>query len=1840
MSIRRHAGIVGVGVALAALALALSCGGGAAVKPNGTSQGSLAGTVVKGPVANATVTAYRTDDSLARGEALGTATTAVDGTFTLTLPPYGGGILVVATDGTYTEESIGLGVKLSSELVTYVPGYASGSSVSGLRITPVSTWAVAKASYHVQKGTSASEAWPAAFTHIAAHFGGSPWESVTPADVTQSATLGSQGIAGLMLAALSQEATGMALASHLSPGLTVNAATLTAALADDLRADGTWDGLGPSGVLSQGTQALDGRTMRLALSQALIDFVRTSHNGTGLKEADVHVLATNLSGATDPYLFCANQDPAKCVGSATDVDPPSIQFSSPAAGAVARGSINVLVVATDASKVKSFAFLAPAALVPMQATLSADLHTATLSTTFDVSALPDGDVTLQMQAVDEWNNSGTNSVTVHVSNHGPTVTITAPSQNAIVNGTVTVTASAQPQAPGTTVTALEVVQGPPGVGSDAIPTADAFSAQWDTTKALEGPLTLRLRATDSAGGIGEASVSVVVDNVPLGVVNAAVWAGVPVQGATVRLVAIDPATGQPVTGRDGGPVLGTSSSVTDADGGVSFTLSQENYSGPVQLQASGTSLSVVDPSDGVTAVALPGSMVLTSFVGSYATGAVLTAHASLWTTIADSAARAVALGKNPDAGTPVGLSAALAITDPMMALHVSRPTSWILRSVRPVSLTGTPQTLRDAVYANMPDVALHQLARDLSTSGHLTPGNVITAFTLTQQLAQDVEDGLFDGLAGGTQLAVSGTPPYSLDPNTSRFRLASSLDAFIRGPRNMTGLARTDVQTPGIFDAIAGDTSPLYPASAAPTPFDSTAPTTTITATFSNGGASGQSPVGSSNMVAGVVSFSVTSTDLSDMRSLSCSVSSGSLVLAAGNSPTTFGASLDTTALADGSYTFTAHACDKVGNCGDTTLAVVVDNTPPASTFTAPDAGFYNIAITVDATATDAHGLASFAVTSLTGFVDTNTAVERIQGPWVFPVGLPEGPLSVVVKACDVVANCASKTSLAAIVDKTPPAVTFSVQYTLGTTTGAPVGAAHLVGGAVVGTANATDQAGVASLVLTTPSATLLPSPGNTASHFAATLDSTTLPDGASSFVARACDRAGNCGDTTYALTVDNTPPTITVLAPSAGYYSASLNVSATASDTNGVAALTTPSLSGFGDTMPAPDVLLGTWVFPSAAVLPDGPITVVFNSVDVVGNPRTASVSNVNADRTPPSLSWVSQPPAWSNSTTTITASATATDTGAGVNKVMFNLIGGSSGPIAGTLSGGVWSATLGVPSSLPPSTTVEVWGIDNASPANSGASTTGAPSKLSAVTTFDRAGPVVTAGAGVAQPSYLPETAWSLKTDVKGHPLVPVQYNQFGALTAVSPGSTVYKLATTLHAVDGNTPVITYQVVTTNKAPIASAVLSNVVALGTFGCTKLAGCPRSHPLTLSTRTATGYAYYDLPLTAEMLDARTGALSLTVTFTDAAGNSITRNDTATLTVLAPPVGFYEDTSWQTASDPQSIYAYRLATNTYDKVYDSANSALHPAAQPAAARVLRYVVENPAPYPVSVDMSPGLASQFRLTETWLNNKYDLQAISPGGTTPVDLITLLNFVRLDPNAVCTDGTPHYNCRFNSSGQPYDPAPPPPPKCQGECWRDFASSGTASSTMQCQVNYYNWTAASTAYNTVNASTNVLAFSDFKTSGNETTAAQQYYSPSLAAMTGAIVPAASATAPGRAVFYYMAPLPASTRAALGFDPLTWQSLAETPTLQYQRTVGWFYKWAPNEGAFCSGASAQNEGYHLNKMNRQLTTATWLFTVTPSVKTGGFTALDATTPVVEGWPTGVPSSALPPISGRTWSH
>jgi hypothetical protein len=125
------------------------------------SGGTISGTVTKGRVAGATVTAYRYGNG-ARGAAVGTGTTDAMGNLTNLLVADGtaGPLLLEATGGSYAEDSqpaTSVTLDVADRLRTVIPAYTDGASLSTVQLTPLTELAVAYLEYLTSTSTGGAD---------------------------------------------------------------------------------------------------------------------------------------------------------------------------------------------------------------------------------------------------------------------------------------------------------------------------------------------------------------------------------------------------------------------------------------------------------------------------------------------------------------------------------------------------------------------------------------------------------------------------------------------------------------------------------------------------------------------------------------------------------------------------------------------------------------------------------------------------------------------------------------------------------------------------------------------------------------------------------------------------------------------------------------------------------------------------------------------------------------------------------------------------------------------------------------------------------------------------------------------------------------------------------------------------------------------------------------------------------------------------------------------------------------------------------------------------------------------------------------------------------------------------------------------------------------------------------------------------------------------------------------------------------------------------------------------------------------------------------------------------
>jgi len=188
-------------------------------------------------------------------------------------------------------------------------------------------------------------------------------------------------------------------------------------------------------------------------------------------------------------------DTADLVGTSAEVSvfvdatAPTASISSPAAGALIRGTVQVEATSSDNHGVSRVEFYEGSTLLGTDTT-------APYAMSWDTTASANGSRTLYVKAYDPAGNvrqSSNRSVTVD--NAGPTVAITSPANGAAVFLSATIQVSASDSS---SVTQVVFYDGAAVIGTD---TTAPYSMNWNILLAPRGPHTLTARATDALGNV-------------------------------------------------------------------------------------------------------------------------------------------------------------------------------------------------------------------------------------------------------------------------------------------------------------------------------------------------------------------------------------------------------------------------------------------------------------------------------------------------------------------------------------------------------------------------------------------------------------------------------------------------------------------------------------------------------------------------------------------------------------------------------------------------------------------------------------------------------------------------------------------------------------------------------------------------------------------------------------------------------------------------------------------------------------------------------------------------------------------------------------------------------------------------------------------------------------------------------------------------------------------------------------------------------------------------------------------------------------------------------------------
>jgi hypothetical protein len=520
-------------------------------------------------------------------------------------------------------------------------------------------------------------------------------------------------------------------------------------------------------------------------------------------------------------------------------------------------------------------------------------------------------------------------------------------------------------------------------------------------------------------------------------------------------------------------------------------------------------------------------------------------------------------------------------------------------------------------------------------------------------------------------LAISGTPPSDATPPSVSLT-APTADSTVRGSVTISASATDDRGVAEVQflvdDAVVGsDTTAPYSTSwNSATVADGThAITARATDTAGNPATSAPRGVAVDNSgplvaltapsdgaaVAGDVPLTASATDASSVTSVEFLVDD---TVVATDTSAPYGATWDSTTVADGAHAITARATDGPGNvatsaAADVTVGNVVSDLPPEVALTAPAASStLSGTVTLSANASDDVGIARVEFLAGTTVVGTDTSAPY-STTWD-TTGVADGSVSLTARATDSADQVTTSAAVAATVDNHGPSVAIT----------APAVGASVSGSATL-SATASDTSGVAKVEFLVDGVVV---GSDTSAPFGIAWDTTGTPDGSVSIAARATDVLDQA--TTSAartVSVDNAAPVVAISSPADGAVVAGpVNIFATVTDASAVTVefLVDGTVVNTDSTPPSYDT---TW---DSTTVPDGPVTIAARATDAAGNVATSASETLtvanHVDTAPPAVSLTAPASGVTVGGSSVTVSATASDD-KGVDHVDFrvgtNLVG-----------------------------------------------------------------------------------------------------------------------------------------------------------------------------------------------------------------------------------------------------------------------------------------------------------------------------------------------------------------------------------------------------------------------------------------------------------------------------------------------------------------------------------------------------------------------------------------------------
>lgn len=435
-------------------------------QPDGTFGGQV---VISGPLRGAKVSIdqINRDTGAVRAHVTDT-TTDDDGRFSVKVSVYNGLLRATTSGGSFVDVASGTTIQLdASDQLTSLVWFDLLENSDDILISPIGHLVDARAQWALQKHGDITVGANDAIAHLHRHFGNVNWERMRLVGLDQPVTSPTEAVrAALVQTSLSYLAKDIADQAGAS-SQEVNVYSLTQRWAEDLRADGIFDGNDRNeddhgsglqiGVCPPLTRPCDPSatcgcrplcdlyvgTPRALLGAVMTKVIRNPDvNMTGLNVNDTLAIARALSDNTDPDIFGD-----ACIET-LDRIPPLVSFLTPNEAALVRGTLTVKASAVDDTDPN------PVARIVGHPDTDGDPTNASAQAAIDTTAVPDGELEIVAAARDMAGNEAMSSRTVTVDNTAPMLTLA--STGFFIDGSTWWTASGTPALQGTVMDTTSV----------------------------------------------------------------------------------------------------------------------------------------------------------------------------------------------------------------------------------------------------------------------------------------------------------------------------------------------------------------------------------------------------------------------------------------------------------------------------------------------------------------------------------------------------------------------------------------------------------------------------------------------------------------------------------------------------------------------------------------------------------------------------------------------------------------------------------------------------------------------------------------------------------------------------------------------------------------------------------------------------------------------------------------------------------------------------------------------------------------------------------------------------------------------------------------------------------------------------------------------------------------------------------------------------------------------------------------------------------------------------------------------------------------------------------------